>query len=131
MFQKRVSAAEHELYVKAASLCDRVPPVCSWDGEVLSTVRIGQMCLADMYGAADEKLPAKLWNEVRAIVKTLFDGGLYYYDITGYNFIEDTGGKVWIVDFEHAKAADSPDAKNHNYLLRFLTGKNGWNKYFE
>jgi hypothetical protein len=67
----------------------------------MRTRKINALSVADMYGADFEKVPATIISQIRDIIKKLYQAGIIYPDITGYNFIQDSNDRVWIVDFEH------------------------------
>lgn len=46
-----------------------------------------------------------LSSNITTISLALYNHGIVYPDITGYNFIESQG-KIWIIDFEHAYTVD-------------------------
>ena len=88
-----------------------------------------EMCIADMYGDEAKNIPALIWTQMRNIVKTLYeDECVEYIDITGYNFIEKNG-KVYIIDFGHAKYSKK-DVPINWFLKKFLDGENEFNPDF-
>jgi tRNA A-37 threonylcarbamoyl transferase component Bud32 len=89
--------------------------------------RIPPMCVCDMYGYEEEDIPPHIWRGVRRVVRKLFRNGIEYKDITGYNFIEDPSGKIWVIDFEHAKSVNNRCSK---FVREFINGRNNWNPYF-
>jgi tRNA A-37 threonylcarbamoyl transferase component Bud32 len=98
------------------------------DGSMRVTMeRILPMCVCDMYGYEEEDIPAHIWKGVRKIVKTLFNHGIEYPDITGYNFIEDQKGRIWIIDFEHAYYTGP---RPNRFVRKFINGHNSWNPWF-
>jgi len=90
---------------------------------------IKEMCLADKYGEDPQNIPKIIWDQIRIILKILYnEEGIEYIDITGYNFIEKNG-KVYIIDF--GDAIYSKKDKEINWFLNyFLGGHNGWNPDF-
>jgi tRNA A-37 threonylcarbamoyl transferase component Bud32 len=90
---------------------------------------IKEMCLADKYGEDPQNIPKIIWDQIRIILKILYnEEGIEYIDITGYNFIEKNG-KVYIIDF--GDAIYSKKYKEINWFLNyFLGGHNGWNPDF-
>jgi tRNA A-37 threonylcarbamoyl transferase component Bud32 len=90
---------------------------------------IKEMCLADKYGEDPQNIPKIIWDQIRIILKILYnEEGIEYIDITGYNFIEKNG-KVYIIDF--GDAIYSKKDKEINWFLNyFLCGHNGWNPDF-
>ena len=88
-----------------------------------------EMCIADMYGDEAINIPPFIWVQMREIVKKLYDNeGIEYIDITGYNFIEKDG-KVFIIDFGHAKYSKK-DVPINWFLKKFLGGANEFNPDF-
>jgi hypothetical protein len=96
--------------------------------------------LIDMYGACAD-IPEWIWTEVRRLVMVLYEAGIVYSDVTGYNFmIEPESGKIWMIDFEHCTArAPGPftdgdeRAEGESWFVReFLSGDSGnvWNEDF-
>lgn len=87
--------------------------------------RINGMSLADFYGTNPKKIPMRIWDKVRFLVNILYQNGINYIDITGYNFIMDENEKIYIIDFEHCSH------KKNYFLEEFLNGLNKWNPDFE
>ena len=76
-----------------------------------------------------KNIPALIWTQMRNIVKTLYEEEcIEYIDITGYNFIEKNG-KVYIIDFGHAKYSKK-DVPINWFLKKFLDGENAFNPDF-
>lgn len=74
--------------------------------------------LADFYGS--DPIPTHVWDQVKAILQLLWNNGIEYKDITPYNFmLEPDAGKVWIVDFGHAR-----QVKINPFLREVLNGTN-------
>ena len=86
------------------------------------------MCLADMYSDDPEKIPNIIWDKIRQIVKILYEEGIEYIDITGYNFIEKDNN-IYIIDFGDARYTKK-SVKINWFLEKFLNGYNGWNPDF-
>jgi hypothetical protein len=90
---------------------------------------IKEMCLADKYGEDPQNIPKIIWDQIRIILKILYnEEGIEYIDITGYNFIEKNG-KVYIIDFGDA-IYSKKDKEINWFLSYFLGGHNGWNPDF-
>ena len=50
---------------------------------------IKEMCIADKYGEDPQNIPKIIWDQIRTILKILYnEEGIEYIDITGYNFID-------------------------------------------
>lgn len=91
--------------------------------------KIDEMCLADKYGEDPNNIPKLIWDQIRTIVRILYnEEGIEYIDITGYNFIEKKG-KVYIIDFGDA-IYTKKDREINWFLSYFLGGHNGWNPDF-
>lgn len=77
-----------------------VPKIISYDNdtEVLIMQKLGNCSVADYYG---ENIEKDIFDDIRDIIRTLYDNNIEYPDITGRNFIE-YGGKLWIINFEYA-----------------------------
>ena len=67
----------------------------------MTLVKIDNMNISDWYGAAEKNITPQLFDNIRQIIKTLYDNNIVYPDINGYNFIEHDN-KLWILDFEHS-----------------------------
>ena len=74
-----------------------------------------------------KKISKKIFNEIRDIVKNLYDNGVIYPDITGYNFIE-WDNKIWIFDFGDAYFKEGNI--DSLFVNKFILGHNGWNPDF-
>jgi len=109
-----------------------VPEIYHYDkpNKIMSMKKINQLCLSDMYGADASSIPIHIFNQIREIIKILHYNYIDYPDITGYNFIEDKTGKVWIIDFGHAKCRNLNE-KSNPFITKFIDGFNGWNPRFK
>lgn len=94
----------------------------------LTMEKIEGMSVSDMYGEESDKVPDKIFNQIRKIIKKLYDNNIIYNDITGYNFMlsED---KIYIIDFEHAQLRS--DKQIDKFVLDFINGVNEWNPEFK
>jgi tRNA A-37 threonylcarbamoyl transferase component Bud32 len=91
---------------------------------------LNAMCIADKYGENPLNVPKIIWDQIRTIVRILYnEEGIEYIDITGYNFIEKKG-KVYIIDFGDAIYTKKGTEMNW-FLSYFLGGHNGWNPDFK
>ena len=102
--KKNVCNNEYKLYKLLQSRYPNfIPEFISYDNvkKELIMSKIKNLCISDMYGEKFNDIPYELIQQIRNIIKILYEDGFNYVDITGYNFIEDTNGKVWIIDFEH------------------------------
>lgn len=107
-----------------------VPRPYSYDNNTkeLKMRNIPNLSIADTYGEEFHKVPQNISEQIRNIISTLYQYGLEYPDITGYNFIEYQN-KIWIVDFEHAQF-NNDRAKYDPFILEFIKGANSWNPQF-
>lgn len=124
--KKNVSLKEYEIHKLAEKHFDFVPKIFSYNMTTLELKMqlIKPMCIADFYGDESHQVPSRIFNEIRSIIKMLMEKGIIYQDITGYNFIEDSNGKVWIIDFGDAILFDP-------FVIKFLNGTNNWNKNYK
>lgn len=91
---------------------------------------VSGLCLADQYSDDPAKIPKRVWQEIHRILSILFEcEGIEYIDITSYNFMEDTEGKIWIIDFGHAYYTGQ-EKKMNWFLKEFLDREYGWNPDF-
>ena len=93
----------------------------------LTLRKIDNMNISDCYGDMPRKVGRDLLDNIREIIKTLYDNNIIYPDITGYNFIEYEN-KLWIIDFEHAYFKTK---QKNLFVERFLKGSNRWNPLFK
>jgi RIO-like serine/threonine protein kinase len=102
--KKGVSKNEYKLYKLLQNLySDFIPKLIHYDekSEKLMMEKINHLSVSDMHTEDFNNVPPESIKKIRNIVKILYEDGFNYPDITGYNFIEDNNGKVWIIDFEH------------------------------
>lgn len=115
-----------------------VPRVILYDKikNELTMEKINALNLSDFYGEEQSNISNKLFDKVRKIVKKLYDNNIIYPDITGYNFIQDKNGYIWIIDFEHAKFRFYKDENDNeleykeDFVYKFINGLNKWNPEF-
>jgi tRNA A-37 threonylcarbamoyl transferase component Bud32 len=93
----------------------------------MTLVKIDNMNISDWYGAAEKNITPQLFDNIRQIIKTLYDNNIVYPDITGYNFIEHDN-KLWILDFEHSYFRKH---KHTQFVQKFIKGMNKWNPNFK
>lgn len=98
--------------------------------------RLQGKTLADEFGETAEEVAegaksyeVNIWKQVRSIIQELYNMGILYYDITGYNFMYKSGF-VTILDFGHAYELSTfshpKKDKILKYVQEFLAGKNEW-----
>jgi tRNA A-37 threonylcarbamoyl transferase component Bud32 len=116
-----------------------VPEPISYDKttKIFKMKKINGMSLSDYYGEKSIDIDSNIFKSIREIIQTLFDVGIIYPDITGYNFIaeyddqNEISEKLWIIDFEHARFYD-PNYydSNDEYVKDFIDGYNSYNLEF-
>ena len=101
----QVSDKEHfiQQYVYQLNIVN-VPKIIYYDEEskIMIMKKVEGMNLSDQYGDDATDIPNEIFEQVVKIVRNLVLHNIEYPDLTGYNFIEDTDGKVWIIDFGHS-----------------------------
>ncbi len=109
-----------------------VPKIESYNRKTKQLImqKIPAMCLADFYGESMEAVPPSIIAEIRKIIKILHVNHIVYPDITGYNFIVDYYGTVWIIDFEHCYF---DYGQGDPFVNAFISAKDGnsWNPDFK
>ena len=118
-------------YIQSLEIVN-IPKIVSYDlhSKTLTMEKIPNDCVSNKYGEDDKDVDVEIYNEIRKIVKRLYDNEIEYPDITGYNFIEYKN-KIWIIDFEHAKFCDTTKDNIHlKFIKKFIDGHNGWNPNF-
>jgi RIO-like serine/threonine protein kinase len=152
--KEEVSLREYKMYKYLHNMeLPFIPKLYRYDKTTrkLDMQRIIGMSVADFYGEAFDCVPKKIISEIRNIIRYLYNIGVVYPDITGYNFIVDKNSKVWIIDFEHCFYINNlqnkndiifdkfdkfdnniPDKDEHiNFVVNFsFNNENNWNKYF-
>jgi len=111
-----------------------VPRIISYDyhNKILIMEKVNNMSISDFYGEDIIQVQNDVIEKIRKIIKRLFDNGIEYPDITGYNFIE-YDDQIWIIDFEHATFFDNNSLKKSNnfeFIVNFINGLNSWNPKF-
>lgn len=109
-----------------------VPKIIHYDKEKkqLTMQKIHNDCLSNIYGENAYDIPLHIFSQVRNIITNLHYHHIEYPDITGYNFMEDHSGKIWIIDFGHAKCRDIHDTTENPFIIDFINGLNEWNPEF-
>ena len=109
--------------------------------KILKTQKINGLSISDLYGENFENVPKHIIEKIRNIITCLYNIGIIYPDITGYNFIEDKNSHIWIVDFEDCFYINHYNIeKLHkifkkyehiNFVNKFcFKNENRWNPYF-
>ena len=107
------------------------PEIYKIEGETVHMKKVDGFCLADLYTDDPTMVPDWIWNEIQRILAILYEReGIEYVDITGYNFVQETGtNKIWIIDFGHAYYTRVELPINW-FLQEILDGEKGWNPDF-
>ena len=100
--------------------------------KIMKTIKVEPMNLADMYTDDPLAIHDDIFNEIKNIVRKLFEHDIVYPDITAYNFIEDQQGKIWIIDFGDAFIR-SDQTPIDDWFISFITDKDLklWNPNFK
>ena len=89
--KKRVYLHEYTMhkYIQSLEIVN-IPKIVSYDlhSKTLTMEKIPNDCVSNKYGEDDKDVDVEIYNEIRKIVKRLYDNEIEYPDITGYNFIE-------------------------------------------
>jgi len=108
-----------------------VPEIIEYDAisKIMIMRKIDNNNLSHEYGEDATDIPDELFEQVVRIVQTLVSHNIEYPDLTGYNFVEDNDGKIWIIDFEHSLVTLSKSIDNIN-ILNICNGNKEWNPDF-
>ena len=108
-----------------------VPHIHSYDRKSKTLVmdKISGMSVADFYGEDIACVPESVLKECRYIISKLWNNNIIYPDITGYNFIQDDDGDIWLIDFEHAYFFYDTEGMDP-FVCEFIRGCNLWNPDF-
>jgi RIO-like serine/threonine protein kinase len=108
-----------------------IPEIIEYNDEskIMVMKKAGTNNLSDTYGENAADVPNELFDQVVKIVRILVLNGIEYPDLTGYNFIEDSNGKVWIIDFEHSSIMTSTQV-NNIHIQNICNGYKKWNPEF-
>ena len=135
-----VSESEYQMQIYIYNLnILNVPKPISYDKttKIFKMKEINGMSLSDYYGEKSTNIDSNIFKSIREIIKTLYDVGIIYPDITGYNFIAEYDAdneiteKLWIIDFEHARFYD-PNYydSNDKFVNDFIDGLDSYNLEF-
>ncbi len=130
--KENVSLAEYEMHQKVFNLnIVHAPRVISYNATTKQMVmeRVCVMNVSDWYGDDANVIHEELFDRIRAIIQILYDHNILYRDITGYNFLEESSDKLWIIDFEHATYHPTGIPRD-DFVNAFLDGMNKWNPEF-
>ena len=108
-----------------------VPKIIDYneDTKIMIMKKIGGMNLSDKYGDNAMDIPNEIFDQVVKIVRNLVLYNIEYPDLTGYNFVEDSDGKVWIIDFGHSSLMTSTKI-NNIHIQNICNGYKKWNPEF-
>ena len=108
-----------------------VPEIIEYNDEtkIMVMKKVGIHNLSDNYGDKATDIPDELFNQVVKIVRNLVLHNVEYPDLTGYNFIEDSDGKIWIIDFGHSCLMTSKQM-NNIHIQTICNGYKKWNPEF-
>ena len=109
-----------------------VPEIIEYNDEskIMVMKKVGKYNLSDQYGENATNVPKELFDQVIKIVRTLVLHNIEYPDLTGYNFVEDSNGKIWIIDFEHSSLMTSKQM-NNIHIQNICNGYKKWNPDFK
>tara|TARA_B110000879_G_scaffold21288_1_gene27045 strand:+ start:409 stop:861 length:453 start_codon:yes stop_codon:yes gene_type:complete len=132
----KVNKKEHfmQQYVYQLGIVN-VPKIIDYDkkSEIMIMKKVGKYIgnnnLSDAYGENATDVPTEVFDQVVEIVRNLVLHNIEYPDLTGYNFIEDEDGKVWIIDFEHSSLMTTTLVKNI-HIQNICNGYTEWNPEF-
>ena len=108
-----------------------VPEIIEYNDEskIMVMKKVGKYNLSDQYGENATDVPKELFDQVIKIVRTLVLHNIEYPDLTGYNFIGDSEGNVWIIDFEHSSMMTTKQV-NNIHIQNICNGYKVWNPEF-
>jgi len=131
--KKNVSHKEYfmQKYVYQLNIVN-VPEIIEYDdkGMIMIMKKVDNNNLSHNYGDKATDIPDELFDQVVKIVRKLVLHKVEYPDLTGYNFIEDSDGKVWIIDFEHSSLMSSNQIDNI-HIQNICNGDKVWNPDFQ
>jgi len=109
-----------------------VPEIINYndDTRTMTMVRVGKNNLSHNYGENATDISDDIFDKVAVIVRKLVLHGIEFPDLTGYNFVEDDTGKIWIIDFEHAKFTPTQNITNI-HIRTICNGTKRWNPDFK
>ena len=132
-FQKKnVEFHEYALHLFVYNLnIIPVPRIIRYNQQtkILTLDDVGNDNVSNNYGETANCVPEYIFDKIRYNILQLYQNGILYPDITGYNFIEHkNNGKVYTLDFEHASYMSNDD---NTFVEQFLDGLNEWNPEFK
>jgi tRNA A-37 threonylcarbamoyl transferase component Bud32 len=134
--KQNVELEEYYIHILARQIGLPTPRIIVYDSDSkqLTMEKIDGSNIADMYGAKSDNISENIWENIRQLIKKLYMEDIVYPDITGYNFIQDSNNKLWIIDFGHAYLRT--DINRHSdeheqFVIDLIDGINQYNPYFE
>tara|TARA_Y100000389_G_C17187160_1_gene376982 strand:- start:33 stop:461 length:429 start_codon:yes stop_codon:yes gene_type:complete len=136
--KQNVEESEYLLQKKAYDNNVPTPRPISYnkDTRVLKMEKCHGLSVADMYGDNDkglkELIERGIMKSIKVIVEKLKDIGIFYPDVTGYNFmIDENSGEICVIDFGHAFELSMAQCSHINFVQTFLSDKHiNWNADF-
>ena len=109
----------------------KIPEIIEYNDEskIMVMKKVGNHNLSDNYGEDAMDVPDELFSQVVKIVRNLVLHNIEYPDLTGYNFVEDSEGKVWIIDFGHSSLMSTKQIDNI-HIQNICNGYKKWNPEF-
>ena len=109
----------------------KIPEIIEYNDEskIMVMKKVGNHNLSDNYGEDAMDVPDELFIQVVKIVRNLVLHNIEYPDLTGYNFVEDSEGKVWIIDFGHSSLMSTKQIDNI-HIQNICNGYKKWNPEF-
>ena len=104
---------------------------------VIKMENINSLCVSDYFGSSITDIPEDILEMIRNTVETLYNVGVEFSDITGYNFIYDEiKDMIWVIDYGNARfledlaSAENDDFERDEFVEEFINGLNSWNPAF-
>lgn len=109
-----------------------VPEIIKYDETTNTMVmrNVGKDNISNIYGENAIDVPDEIFDQVVKIVRKLVLHGIKYPDLTGYNFVEGSKQKIWIIDFEHATLKTPEQVVNNEHIRSICNGCKEWNPDF-
>lgn len=129
-YKKNVSIHEYKMHQLISNLnIVKTPKIYNYDKKtkILKLQYLNELDISNKYGDNINNVHSDYINQIRHIILKLYQYGIIYNDITGYNFIEKKEN-VWIIDFEHCQYLPKKCSK---FVEEFIDGKNNWNPLFK
>jgi tRNA A-37 threonylcarbamoyl transferase component Bud32 len=134
--KQNVELEEYYIHILAQQAGLPIPRIIVYDSDTkqLTMEKIDGSNIADIYGAKSENISLEIWENIRQLIKKLYSNDIIYSDITGYNFIQDSNNKLWIIDFGHAYLRtdiNKQSDEHEQFVIDLIGGINQYNPYFE